>query len=489
MRRIVIYGLAALVLGAAGWSALWLSGRGEITARIGLERDRLAAEGFEIAHGAPAISGFPFGYDVSLPDVVLRLPVEGLRADLAQITASTGLGAPDRIVYRLPTRFTVQSEGEAPGLVEIEADGLVIEQTLESGRPARLGLRAASVLAVHAAEGQALNAAVEFAGIEASLEPPQAAVGETTLRLAVDSIDYLVTGESDAGAATRLEGGIARLGLTAATDQRGPASVLAVLAGAPGGGRLALTLQAGEIRVAGGVEAAGGGTTTLAIGAVGGVMTIADGRVALSGSTEHNRLEIAPNDADATLRGGAVIDRIETVYRSPLVPAERMDELALRVALGKITPDDAFWAAVDPAGVLSRTPGEIILDLVGTARMLADEATGAPREAELGTLSVRTVDVAMLGAQAELTGDLEFLQPANQPVGRLVLTLTRAMEVLGDLARAGILDLATVQIISDTAANYTRAGEAPQTLVSEFAFDGGEVTLNGNRLWMFGGGR
>lgn len=496
MRRAAIYAVAALALAAAGWSALWYVGRSELGARLDLERSRLAAEGLEITHGAPRIGGFPFRYEVTLPEVALRDHASGLSARLPRVVAEADLGASDRIVYRLPPRFEADlprdgQDAGAPALtVEFEAGEMVVEQRFAEGHPAAFALRAASLLAVHAAEGQTLNAAIELGRVDATLELPRAAQGgESALRLAIGSVDYLVTDETEDGVPTRLEGGIERLGLTAATDQRTPAAVLAVAAGAPGGGRIAATLQTGATRVEGMVAgpSAQGGRLSLSSGASGGVFRIEGGRLSLSSSSENNRLEIAPADAAVRVRGAAVIDRIETVYRSPLVPAETMDELAFRVALGMIAPDETLWRAIDPEGALMRTPGEIILDLIGTARMLADEATGLPMGAELGNLSLRNADVSLFGAAAELHGDLEFLQPANQPTGRLTLRLTRSMELVGELVRAGILDIGVAQAVTGLAANYTRPGDTPQTLVSELEFENGSAWINGEEAFFFGG--
>ncbi|MBK0399840.1 DUF2125 domain-containing protein [Limibaculum sp. M0105] len=496
MRRAAIYGGSTLVLAAAGWSALWFTGRGELAERLDLERERLLAQGIEVEHQPPLIGGFPFGYEVELREIALSDRASGLTAQLPVVTATTDLGDVERVLYRLPPTFFVElpgadaAEGADPVRVEFETEEMVVEQRFAEARPAAMAVRAKSALAVHAAEGQALNAAIELGQIDATLDLPMAAQGaETALRLAVGSVDYLVTGETETGAPTRLEGGAQRLGLTATTDQRTPAAVLAVLAGAPGGGRLAATLQAEGTRIEGAVGAADipqSGRLSLSSGATGGVFRIEGGQLSLSSSSENNRLELVPGDPSIRLQGAAVIDRIETVYRSPLMPAEAMDELALRIAMGKITPDAGLWRAIDPEEALVRAPGEVILDLLGTARMLADEETGLPMGAELGNLTLRSADLSLLGASAELRGDLEFLQPANRPVGRLTLTLTRSMELVGELVRAGLLDISAAQLATAIAANYTQPGATPQTLVSDLEFRDGTIWVNGEEGWSFG---
>ncbi|MCL5776792.1 DUF2125 domain-containing protein [Limibaculum sp. FT325] len=503
MLRAAKIGGAAVIVAAAGWGALWLTGRGEILARLDLERSRLAAQGIEITHGEPRIGGFPVGYVVELPQVAARDRALGLSAELPQVVAEAGLGAPDRIVYRLPQRFTAeigladapggQPEGGARALsVEFEAEELVVEQQMSGELPASLTLRAGSLLAVHAAEAPEPSAAVELAGLEATLDLPRTAQGgETALRVAVASLDYLATATTETGAPTRLEGGASRLALTASTDQRTPAAMLAVLAGAPGGGRFAATLQTGATRIegeVGGDDPARSGRVAVTSGASGGVLAIENGRLALSGTSENNRFELAPADPAVRLRGAAVVDRIETVYRSPLVPAEAMDELAFRVALGRIAPDEALWQAIDPEGELVRAPGEVILDLIGSARMLADEATGLPGQAELGNLTLRHADVSLLGSSAELRGDIEFSQPANRPTGQLTLTLNRSMELVAELVRAGLIDIGAAQAVTATAANLTRPGDTPQTLLTEIEFEDGEARINGEPAWFFGGG-
>jgi len=106
--------------------------------------------------------------------------------------------------------------------------------------------------------------------------------------------------------------------------------------------------------------------------------------------------------------------------------------------------------------------------------------------AELGNLTLRSADLSLLGASAELRGDLEFLQPANRPVGQLTLTLTRSMELVGELVRAGLLDISAAQLATAIAANYTQPGATPQTLVSDLEFRDGTIWVNGEEGWSFG---
>jgi hypothetical protein len=431
---------------------------------------------------------------------------------LPELIARVDGSAPDRLTLAFPPSFSAEidppaapppaTEGEGTGedaggeaaeaeppasrgpvTVEFEADGLEIVHTLLEGGGEDVTVGARTLLAVAAEAGRSDNAAVDLAGLDMRIRLARAPGGpETTVAVALDAVDYLATGATEEGSATRLEGSLAALSLTASSDQRSVPAIAALLAGAPGGGRLTLTLQAGTTEVAGRVEAAetGGGTIVMASGASGGVLKIDGGQLDLSLSAENNRLSVTPDDEAVPVRGGLVIDRIETLYRSPLAAQDEMDPLALRVALGQIHPDEAFWTALDPDGALQREPGEIILDLLGTARMLpADGLPGSTMQAEIGNLTVRHADVALFGATAQTRGDIEFVQPANLPQGTLTIELTRAMELVGDLVRAGLIGIGAAQVVTEMAANLARPGETPDTLIVEATFEGQSILVNG----------
>ena len=495
-----VIGVAALLAGA-GWSALWVTGRGEVEERLSLERERLAARGVEVRHGTPEIGGFPFAYEVRLPDLVLEQAATGMAITLPELTATASLGEMERIRYAFPERFLVQlptppaaegTEGTGgpalPGTstVEVEAEGLAVEQVVGEAGMAETTIAAASLLLVQAGAEQARNGALEFRGLSAEIAlPPRVPGAETALTLTAEAMDYLATDETEEGRASRIEGTIEDLGLTASTDQPDLGAALAVLAGAPGGGRLRMTLQMGQTEATAsvaGADPARSGSVTASTGVSGGYVTIEGGLIDMVHSAENNRFVLEPADPTASLKGGVEVGRIELVYRSPLVPREEMDELVFRLALGPVAPDEALWQSVDPTGSLERGPGEFVIDLLGSARMRPSEVDGLPEEAELGTLTVRHADIALLGAEAETRGEVEFLQPGNRPEGRLTLELTRAMEVLGDLARAGLIGLEMLQTVTMLAANYTRPGDDPETLVVDMEFRGSEVLMNGQPI-------
>lgn len=507
MKKLALIVAAAVLLAAAGWAALWYAGRGAVAARLDAELARLRAQGYVIEHGAREIGGFPSGYEVTYRDVALRMPGPGGQAGgayvLPWITAELSAGDVDRIVTRFPDKFRLEIpvapavRAENPELparfdVEIEADGLTaaLDGVISARRA--LTMTAASVLAVSAGPEQTSDIAVEFKGLEMGVTlPAPGSTGPVPSRLLIDRTEYAV---SVSGAVSGknanpvvLNGAVDAVRMTGTSDIMGPKDMLAALFEGTGSSSVAYQTGASEtvITVPAGA-ASWAGTITLAAASSAGTMAIENGLVRLDAAGQANRVAVriaAPGDAGPSF--GTELRTIEVGYAVPIVPGPEMVPLTFRLALDEVAPDAALWSLIDAGGVLPHDPARLVIDIEASARVLRPlDQTGPGQEPplELGTAKIRAADLRALGASVTARGDVVFVPPQQQPVGKVTVTLTNVMALIDKLAAAGLITPEMAQTATGMAAGLTVAGATPGARVAEVELTPEGIKVNGIAL-------
>jgi hypothetical protein len=489
-----VVALAALV----GWSGLWFAGRGAVADRIDREIAQLEAQGFEISHGSREIGGFPFGYRVTHRDVTLTEPASGAIYRLPEVTTEVAAADVDQLVTRFPAKYRIEVpldealRADWPGMpevlaIDVESRDLVVVSIGIPGKGQEIAVTAKSLLVVTGSAEQPLNFAVEFTALDTkgTLPPLSSglpATGVTTL----SRLDYAYTSTTPDGVAAILEGSIDDLRLTGKSDVRDRAGLLALMAG--GAGTSSMTYQTGAsqgVVKAGSEPAHQDGTFNFSAGSMAGTLAMADGVFQLATSSKANRMTLTTAtgpDAPPDMPFGAELRAIEMQISGPFAPSETMAPTAFRFALDQVTPDDASWRMIDANGKLPHDPARLVIDLEGNARITGDLSKHRPSDAppfEIGNLSIKSADITALGAGVATSGDIEFLQPLNQPVGTVTVTLTKAEELMVKLADAGLIDPVTVQTVMVMASGFTAPGAVAGELITKIVMSADGITVNG----------
>lgn len=498
MRKLLVIVIGVAAVAAAGWSGVWFVGRGQVADRIGQEISLLAEAGTEVRHGALEIGGFPFGYRVTLHDVTLRAAASGGVYHLPEITAEVSVADMDRLVIRMPETFRVDlpvpaGAGvlpfETPEVLvfDIEAADLVVVTDGLPGRGQEIAVTAQSLLVVTGGGDQRLSLAVEMNGIDSRAVLPMAASGiAATSSATIERLDYVYVAIAPSGATITFEGLADKLVLTGRSTIRDRAGLMALLAG--GGGAMSFTYQTGASTAAiRKVQGAGqaGRTVVFAAGSTAGTLAVADSMVEIAASSRANTvaLNLEGSGGEADKAGfGAALRSVEAIYQAPIAPSDAMAPFTLRLVLDEVEPDEALWDLIDAGEILPRDPTRLVADLEGSGRItksLADMRPGEAMPVAFGNISVRALDLSMLGAGVATRGEVEFLQPINLPLGSLTVTMEKVVQTAAKLAKAGWLTPEQLQAAALLAATYARPGDAPSVLISDIAMSVEGITVNG----------
>lgn len=501
MKKPAIIAVAIVLAASAGWSGLWFKGRGAIDDRLDREIAQLRAQGVEITHGGRAIGGFPFGYRVTHRDVTVFEPTSGAAYHLPEVTTEVAADDIDQLITRFPTKFRLEvplnetQHASWPGMPEVltidaESSDLVLISDGVPGEGQEIAITAASMLIVTGSADQPLNFAVEFTALDFKGTLPALSSGlPTTGATTVDRLDYAYTVNEADGTAVTLEASIDNLRLTGKSDIRDQAGLLAMLAS--GTGTYSLTYQTGASQ---GVVRAGNdpenldGAFNFAAGSTAGTFSLANGLLEIATTSQANQVTLTTATSPDKPQGeafGGEMRAVEMHITAPFAPSDRMSPIALRFALDQIAPDDAVWQLIDADGKLPRDPARLVIDIEGNARITGDLTKHRPGDDapfEIGKVSIRSADITALGAGVTASGDVEFLQPLNQPMGAITVTLTQANELLDKLVDAGLVDAVTAQTVVVIATIFAVPGAAPGELVSEIAMGIDGITVNGQPI-------
>lgn len=492
------------VLLAVAWCALWVFGRGEIENRLDAGIDAMRDGGLAVEVGARRVSGFPFAFAAEFEDITLTDPRSGVSTVLPALSSRVALDAPDELVTELPERFSVTVpidpglRAAVPGLpprlvlgFETEALELVLPVQVDGGPPRGASVRARRLRISPIGTAFGTDFDLELEGLEASgtLGSPEAVEGGSVAR----SIGRMRAGRlvlnldiADGRARRTISVDLADTAVGIESDARDMADLRRLLNGAPEGeGTVTLSSAAFD----GTAELRGTGTADGRVSAEGeslsGRFAIARGGIATAAEFAAPRVSLAPGDTAHPVRGAVAAERLAAEANVPLAAGAQMRAVRLAVEAEGLAPDSAVWQRLDPARVLPRAPGHARVEIEGTGRFTKPPASTSPGEAlplELGNLSLSALEIDALGARAEGRGDVEFLQPVNEPRGSLTLRLEGVLALLRRLHEAGLITQEELQSLATLAAFYTRAGDGPDSLVADIDFAPGEIRVNGDRI-------
>jgi hypothetical protein len=502
MKKPIVIAAAIALAAIAGWSALWFAGRGAVADRLDREIARLQALGFDITYDAREIGGFPFGYRVTHRGVALREPASGATYRLPEVTTEVTAADIDRLVTRFPAKYRIDlplDEAQRagwPGMpevlaIDVDSSDLVVVSNGVPGEGQEIAITARSVLIVTGSAEQPLNVAIELTALDAGMTLPAiSSAGSNDLprtsRTTFGRIDYAYTSTTPDGVAAQLEGSIDNLRLTGTSNIRDRAGFLALLAGSESISSVTYQTSASQaaIRLADGPQQQGK-VFNFSTGSTAGTFSLANGIFEITSVSQANRVTVSATTAPATPPGeslSAELRAVEMRMTGPFAPGETMAPFALRFALDQLAPDDAIWSQIDAAGALPRDPAQLVIDIEGSARIIGDLTKNRPGEAppvEIGNLSIRSADIAALGASLTTRGDVEFLQPLNLPVGTVTVTLTKVEALVVKLVDAGLIDPVTAQTVMLMATGFVAPGSEPGELVSEIVMTLDGITVNG----------
>ncbi|MBW6505424.1 MAG: DUF2125 domain-containing protein [Rhodobacteraceae bacterium] len=130
----------------------------------------------------------------------------------------------------------------------------------------------------------------------------------------------------------------------------------------------------------------------------------------------------------------------------PIAKGEQLQNFALRVGIGGLTVAEQIWGMVDPMAQLPRTPADLLIDLSGSVKVLANLFDPADLEAnpipgEVQDLAVNALHLAAAGADLSGTGAFTFDNSFGipMPTGAVDLRLVGAYALMDKLSAMGLL--------------------------------------------------
>jgi hypothetical protein len=228
------------------------------------------------------------------------------------------------------------------------------------------------------------------------------------------------------------------------------------------------------------------GSVRVEAGSTAGTLSLTNGVFELANASKANRLAFTNGleTSVGTMFGGEM-RAVEIQVSGPFAPSETMVPMAFRLALDEVIADDALWQLIDAGGKLPHDPARLVIDVAGTARItgsLTDLRPGDAAPVEIGTVAIRSAEISALGAGATASGDVEFQQPGNRPVGTVTVTLNKAEEMMVNLVDAGLVDPVTVQTLMLMATAFTAPGAQAGELVSKIVMSADGITVNGQPM-------
>lgn len=447
-RLLILAGTALGLLLAAGAGA-WMVGVSRVEARLEAARADADLRGWSVSYEIAGITGFPMAYRVALTDVALIRRDTGMLVRLPKLQLEWRGTAADKAMVELPENFQVD-------LPNSEVARLADPRLPPVFRFAGRTTDAALTLSLDAGIVTAIMGTADAVSI--SLDQQDYS---TSFELALDMVTGRTTDDdkADLSAAALRIGATARPPESAETDFRLEAAPFEVRVTADAGAQQSLR----EVVYAGAAGAAslsydfGTATGTLAVtknpqgndGAVefsaaegAGILLLSKGILDLDTDSRSARWTLARPEGAGTW-GSISAARTSVSYVVPLVPTPTPAPGRLKFALEAVEGDKILWAALDPGTRLDRSPGNLVMDLGFTTRLMQRIDQLPPDAApayEVGNVMVNQAVVQALGAELSASGDIEMIQPMMIPDGTLSLRASGLSALLKELEATGLID-------------------------------------------------
>lgn len=480
MKRILIIVAIVAVAAVGGWAGLWFLGKGELESRIDLEAAGMERQGWTVTWGSRTVSGFPSTYLVQLTDLAVTSRETGALVRIPDVTLRQDAEASDRLLADLPPEITVAlpiSEGVRAGdetlprilNVRIDSTALTLGAMGDVQQSRAFDLTADSLSVAIDQTDFAWRMAFETDAIEAAMRPTDG--GDTvivkTARMKGELLDRQAQTRPELSAEFR------DASITSFVAFPDIDDLVAAIASAEKTLDGAFTSGSHTILITS-LEGNAEQRIDYQAGAASGLFTLAGG--VLDYQAEEREVRVAatlPFLGPDPHKAGA--DLYQRRLKTPVIPTEQPVPGALRIVLGGVAADKALWDMFDPTARLDRTPAELEIDLETTQRL----NPRASLPVEFANISVKRLNLTVLGAEADVTGDVEILQPINLPLGDLNLRLTGVSRLLGALTEAGLIPYSIRQTGDAMLEVYAKPGDTPDTWTSPIKFENTGMTVNG----------
>lgn len=178
----------------------------------------------------------------------------------------------------------------------------------------------------------------------------------------------------------------------------------------------------------------------------------------------------------------------------PVSSGDAAQPFKIAYALEGLTFADAIWNLFDPQSQLPRDPASLTVDVSGDAVVtqdlfdpaMAQPQADTPPEAPFvpETLTVNRIALDAVGAKADITGQLEFGDNPNEPVGTLNGTFEGVNGLMDKLVAMGLVPEEQMMGMRMMLAMFAKPAEDnPDRLTSEIEFrEGGQIFANGQQV-------
>lgn len=173
---------------------------------------------------------------------------------------------------------------------------------------------------------------------------------------------------------------------------------------------------------------------------------------------------------------------------TPLQGDDEPQPFTARFSMAGLTVNDAIWNMFDPAAILPRDPGDLILDLSGEMMMAEDISTDSvpdQNNAKIERLSVNELRAAVLGAEVLANGELTFpnVSISEPPAGSVDVIVRGVSVLINRLSETGILSMDQAMSAGLMLHMLTGPGETEDERESHIRFiEDGSVFINDQQL-------
>ena len=218
---------------------------------------------------------------------------------------------------------------------------------------------------------------------------------------------------------------------------------------------------------------------------------MAGGHLAYGGRFGPAQIEAQGGNLPGPVSYGA--ENTEASVEVPVMASDEPQDFIAVDSLQGVELSDSLWSLFDPQSALPRDPASVNIDIDGTAvldlDLLDDQAFAESPSAEVGafkTLSINDISLSMLGADAQLSGELSGLdvRETPAPVGSISGRFEGLNGMIDALVQAGLVPENQVMAARMMMAMFAKADpENPEVMTTELEFrEGGEIFANGQQV-------